>query len=60
MGRYVTVVELTQTLVDVWAVGAVALVAQLARALERTGGVVAGGMGLHTTRTAGAAVGNSS
>ena len=57
---YVTVVLAKRTLVDVDAVGAVAVVAQVARALERTGGVVAGGMGLHTTRTAGAAVGNSS
>ena len=55
-GRYVTVVLAKRTLVDVLAVAAVALVAQVARALERTGGVVAGGLGLHTTRTSGADV----
>ena len=60
LGRYVTVVGATRALVDVLAVAAVALVAQVARALERTGGAVAGGLGLHTTRTSGADVGNSS
>ena len=59
LGKYVTVVEVTQTLVDVRAVGAVALVAQVARALERTSGVVAGGLRLHTKATSVADVGNS-
>jgi hypothetical protein len=55
-GRYVTVVDLVGTLVDVGAAGVVALIASVASAREASMVVGACGVGLHTTGTKGAAV----